>query len=78
MPHADWRLTTSAPRSSGAPANPPSTGIAGISVPRAVHQRGIQQHFAAHLDKQDIASMTRGLEKVLQHVRPLRPGRISA
>ena len=41
---------------------------------RAVRRRGIQQHFAQHLDKRDLAALTRALEKVPEHMRFLRPG----
>ena len=43
---------------------------------RVHHRHGIEQHFARHLDAKDLAAMTRALEKVSAHARPLRPGRI--
>lgn len=43
---------------------------------RRHHRHGIEQHFARHLDDEDIAAMTLALEKVSAHARPLRPGRI--
>ena len=43
---------------------------------RVHHRHGIEQHFARHLDDEDIAAMTRALGKVSAHARPLRPGRI--
>jgi DNA-binding MarR family transcriptional regulator len=48
-----------------------------LEAARAVHRRGIEEHFARHLDAQDFKSLERALVKVRDHVRPLRPGRIS-
>jgi DNA-binding MarR family transcriptional regulator len=44
---------------------------------RSVHRRGINEHFAQHLHQRDLTALSRALEKVRDHVRPLRPGRIS-
>ena len=44
---------------------------------RVVHRRGIYEHFARHLDEHDFAALRDALEDVHEHVRPLRPGRIS-
>jgi DNA-binding MarR family transcriptional regulator len=43
---------------------------------RRHHRHAIDQHFARHLAETDIKALTRGLEKVSAHARPLRPGRI--
>ena len=43
---------------------------------RRHHRDGIQRHFAQHLTNADIKALTRALEKVCTHARPLRPGRI--
>jgi DNA-binding MarR family transcriptional regulator len=43
---------------------------------RRHHRDGIQRHFAQHLTNADIKTLTRALEKVSTHTRPLRPGRI--
>jgi DNA-binding MarR family transcriptional regulator len=43
---------------------------------RRHHRDGIQRHFAQHLTNADIKALTRALEKVRTHARPLRPGRI--
>ena len=43
---------------------------------RRHHRDGIQRHFAAHLTSADVKALTRALEKVSMHARPLRPGRI--
>jgi DNA-binding MarR family transcriptional regulator len=40
------------------------------------HRHAIEQHFSRHLSDTDIKALTRALEKVSAHVRPLRPGRI--
>jgi DNA-binding MarR family transcriptional regulator len=44
---------------------------------RDVHHRGIQEHFVQHLTPPELAALTAALEKVRDHVRPLRPGRVS-
>lgn len=43
---------------------------------RRHHRNGIEQHFSRHLTDVDVTALTRGLEKVSAHARPLRPGRI--
>ena len=43
---------------------------------RRHHRNGIEQHFSRHLTDADVKALTRGLEKVSDHARPLRPGRI--
>ena len=43
---------------------------------RRHHRDGIQRHFSVHLTDADIKALTRALEKVSTHARPLRPGRI--
>ena len=43
---------------------------------RRYHRDGIEQHFSRHLTDADIKALTRALEKVSAHARPLRPGRI--
>jgi len=43
---------------------------------RRHHRDGIQRHFSQHLTDTDIKALTRALEKVSNHARPLRPGRI--
>jgi DNA-binding MarR family transcriptional regulator len=44
---------------------------------RRHHRHGIEQHFSHHLAPTDIKALTRALEKISAHVRPLRPGRVS-
>jgi DNA-binding MarR family transcriptional regulator len=43
---------------------------------RRHHRDGVQRHFSQHLTDADIKALTRALEKVSTHARPLRPGRI--
>jgi DNA-binding MarR family transcriptional regulator len=43
---------------------------------RLYHRDGIERHFAQHLTDADVKALTRALEKVSTHARPLRPGRI--
>jgi DNA-binding MarR family transcriptional regulator len=43
---------------------------------RRHHRDGIQRHFSQHLTGTDVKALTRALEKVTTHARPLRPGRI--
>ena len=43
---------------------------------RRHHRHAIEQHFSRHLADTDIKALTRALEKVSAHTRPLRPGRI--
>jgi DNA-binding MarR family transcriptional regulator len=53
------------------------SGQKALTNARSVHRRGINEHFAQHLKERDFAALSRALEKVRDHVRPLRPGRIS-
>ncbi len=43
---------------------------------RRYHRDGIERHFSQHLSEHEIKALTRALEKVSTHARPLRPGRI--
>jgi DNA-binding MarR family transcriptional regulator len=52
-------------------------GLEALQAARAVHRRGIREHFLAHLDERDLKALDRALAKTREHVRPLRPGRIS-
>jgi DNA-binding MarR family transcriptional regulator len=53
------------------------TGAQALQAARLVHRRGIHEHFAQHLDDRDFDALLDALEPVHDHVRPLRPGRIS-
>jgi DNA-binding MarR family transcriptional regulator len=52
-------------------------GAAALRAARVIHRRGIDEHFAKHLDDRDFAALARAFGKIGHHVRPLRPGRIS-
>jgi DNA-binding MarR family transcriptional regulator len=52
-------------------------GLETLQAARTVHRRGIKAHFVQHLDQQELATLAHSLENVRDHVRPLRPGRIS-
>jgi DNA-binding MarR family transcriptional regulator len=52
-------------------------GLEALHASREVHRRGILEHFAQHLDDRDVSALQRAFEQVRDHVRPLRPGRIS-
>ena len=43
---------------------------------RLHHRDGIDRHFSQQLTDADVKALTRALEKVSAHARPLRPGRI--
>jgi DNA-binding MarR family transcriptional regulator len=43
---------------------------------RRYHRDGIERHFSTHLSDHEIKALTRALEKISAHARPLRPGRI--
>ena len=51
-------------------------GIKTMEEARRHHRDGIERHFSQHLTDADIKALTRALEKVSAHARPLRPGRI--
>ena len=51
-------------------------GIETLEHARRYHRDGIERHFSQHLTNADIKALTRALEKVSTHARPLRPGRI--
>jgi DNA-binding MarR family transcriptional regulator len=51
-------------------------GIQTLDHARSHHRDGIQRHFTQHLTNTDIKALTRALEKISTHGRPLRPGRI--
>jgi DNA-binding MarR family transcriptional regulator len=53
------------------------TGLDTLNAARAVHRRGIQEHFVSHLDPTELEALAEMLHGVREHVRPLRPGRIS-
>ena len=52
-------------------------GLETLQAARVVHRRGVQEHFMEHVDERELAALAHALENVRDHVRPLRPGRIS-
>ena len=52
-------------------------GLEALHAAREVHRDGVRRHFTEHLDERELATLTRTLDKVREHVRPLRPGRVS-
>ena len=54
-----------------------AAGLETLQAARAVHRRGIHEHFMQHLDERELAALAHALANVREHVRPLRPGRIS-
>ena len=53
-------------------------GLEALAGSRVVHRDGIRRHFTEHLTAQELARLQKTLQKVREHVRPLRPGRVSA
>ena len=51
-------------------------GTATMERARRYHRDGIERHFSQHLSEHEIKTLTRALEKISTHARPLRPGRI--
>lgn len=51
-------------------------GRATLERARASHRHSIEEHFARHLSDTDVKALSRALEKLSAHVRPLRPGRV--
>jgi DNA-binding MarR family transcriptional regulator len=51
-------------------------GLEALRAARVVHRRGIQEHFLQHVHERDLAALRRMFERVREHVRPLRPGRV--
>jgi len=52
-------------------------GDEALQASRAVHRDGIRRHFTEQLDADDLARLQAMMEKLRDHVRPLRPGRVS-
>jgi DNA-binding MarR family transcriptional regulator len=53
-----------------------ATGTKTMEQARRHHRDGIDRHFSSHLTDTDITALTRALDKIGTHARPLRPGRI--
>jgi hypothetical protein len=52
-------------------------GLARLEHGRRFHRDGIRRHFVEHLTPAELRAMAASLEKVAEHVRPLRPGRVA-
>ena len=52
-------------------------GAEALHAARLVHRRGIYEHFSQHLDDDHFAALRAALAGVHDHVRPLRPGRVT-
>ena len=52
------------------------TGREKMDEARRRHRKGLDEHFSRHLADSDIKALTRAFEKLTEHARPLRPGRI--
>jgi DNA-binding MarR family transcriptional regulator len=55
---------------------PTDKGTQTMERARRHHRDGINRHFSEHLTDTDTKDLTRALEKISTHTRPLRPGRI--
>jgi DNA-binding MarR family transcriptional regulator len=53
-------------------------GRAAMQRARPPHHQWVQENFTGLLSDGDIKAITRALEKISDHARPLRPGRISS
>jgi DNA-binding MarR family transcriptional regulator len=53
-------------------------GLATLRSARECHHTTIQEHFAEQLDNDQLAELKNSLEHIREHVRALRPGRISS
>jgi DNA-binding MarR family transcriptional regulator len=51
-------------------------GLKTLNAAREVHRRGIQHHFARHLDGEDIDALAQILAKLQGPLRDLRPARL--
>jgi DNA-binding MarR family transcriptional regulator len=52
-------------------------GRQALGAARAMHRRGLQEHFVEHVDPDWLAALGPSLDRVRAHARGLRPGRIS-
>ena len=53
-------------------------GRAKMNEARKGHRAALDEHFSRHLSDSDVKALTRAFEKLSEHARPLRPGRIRA
>jgi DNA-binding MarR family transcriptional regulator len=52
-------------------------GVQALATSRVVHRDGIRRHFTEHFSERDLTRLRDMLQNVRDHVRPLRPGRVS-
>jgi DNA-binding MarR family transcriptional regulator len=52
-------------------------GLEALHAARRVHRDGIRRHFTERLSPDELEELGAMLQKVREHVRPLRPGRVS-
>ena len=52
------------------------TGRKKMEEARRGHREALAEHFSRHLTDSDVKALTRAFEKLTEHARPLRPGRI--
>ena len=52
------------------------TGREKMLEARSGHRKALDEHFSRHLSDSDVKALTRAFEKLTEHARPLRPGRI--
>ena len=52
-------------------------GLEALQAARRVHRDGIRRHFTEHLTADELEALKGMLQRVREHVRPLRPGRVS-
>jgi DNA-binding MarR family transcriptional regulator len=52
-------------------------GLDALARSRVVHRDGIRRHFTEHFADGDLKRLEQMLQQVREHVRPLRPGRVS-
>jgi DNA-binding MarR family transcriptional regulator len=52
-------------------------GLEKLATARRFHRDGIRRHFTECLAETELKKLAHTLEKVGDHVRPLRPGRVS-
>ena len=53
-----------------------AAGRVKMTEARKGHRAALDEHFSRHLSDSDIKALTRAFEKLSEHARPMRPGRI--
>jgi DNA-binding MarR family transcriptional regulator len=52
-------------------------GLEALAAARPVHRDGVRRHFTEHFSPDELEALKGMLQRVREHVRPLRPGRVS-